>query len=123
MAAQALAAAVVHHSLPVHFRCHAVSPKHQPDHRRAAFSWAYEATGRSPSAPGLWSRLTNLLASGRAVRPTAGGAPTAGAAADGGRGGSRAATETQPEDLFDAEDLKALQALSGALRRAGVTID
>ena len=47
----------------------------------------------------------------------------AGSAEDGGRNSEAAAASTQPGDVFDAEDLKALQALSGALRKAGVTIE
>lgn len=89
-----------------------------PADLRAAFAWAFEAAGKAPPGAPLLDRLNNILTFGRgpAIAPKMSGAPEEGGTRPGGGG-------TKPGDLFDAEDLKALQALSGALRKAGVTID
>ncbi len=86
---------------------------------RAAFAWAYEASGRRPKGLPLRNRLADVFSLGWRGGAAA-AAPMAGAVEDGGSG---TGGETQRGDVFDAQDLKALQALSGALRKAGVTID
>lgn len=87
--------------------CHLAAPiPSTPADLRAAFAWAYEAAGmKSPVRAGLLSRVR------AAVGLSSGG------------GFRRGGAGKEEEDLFDSEDLKALQTLSKILNKVGVTID
>lgn len=87
--------------------CHLAAPiPSTPSDLRKAFAWAYKSADmKAPKqASSLFSRLQSAVAGIS-------------------RGGARRKDAGEDEDLFDSEDLKALQTLSQTLNKAGVTVD